>query len=147
MRLWSFHPMHLDDPALRSVWRAGLEAIRQFRGERTWRGRDPHLERWRAHPTPVNALATYLHLIQEHATTRGARFQRPLIPGFSKLDSASIQVTSGQLALEWQIYLSHLRHRDIQTHEVVKEIKPRPHPLFVVVAGEVESWEREGIRC
>jgi hypothetical protein len=52
-------------------------------------------------------------------------------------------VTRGQLAIEWQHLLAKLATRDPARGARLHGVRrPRPHPLFRVVPGDVASWER-----
>jgi hypothetical protein len=59
-----------------------------------------------------------------------------------------IQVTKGQLLYEFHILKDRLKTRAPNKYkEVLKETEgrehhPLPHPLFTVVDGEVEFWEK-----
>lgn len=76
MRLWSIHPRYLDPPGLVALWREALLA-RAVLEERT-RGyrRHPQLERFRAEPDPVAAIAAYLRCVHDEAVARGYAFDR-----------------------------------------------------------------------
>jgi len=57
--------------------------------------------------------------------------------------AAVIPVTRGQLMHEWNHLLAKLAVRDPGSYERLAGMtRPRPHPLFRVVRGAVESWER-----
>ncbi|HEX9618478.1 MAG TPA: hypothetical protein VGA03_13780 [Anaerolineales bacterium] len=57
--------------------------------------------------------------------------------------SRRILVTRGQLLYEWALLQHKLQGRDSQKHRELLEVsEPEAHPLFVVVPGEIESWER-----
>ena len=44
---------------------------------------------------------------------------------------------------EWNHLLAKLAVRDPESYErLARMTRPRPHPLFRVVRGAVESWER-----
>jgi len=49
-------------------------------------------------------------------------------------------IHQGQVEYEWNHLASKLRVRNVEWHRRMTE--PRVHPLFVIVEGEVESWER-----
>jgi hypothetical protein len=52
-------------------------------------------------------------------------------------------VTHGQLAFEWQHLTSKVAVRDPAWHERLRGVaEPRPHPLFSIVEGDVEPWEK-----
>ncbi|MDI3330772.1 MAG: pyrimidine dimer DNA glycosylase/endonuclease V [Micrococcus sp.] len=54
-----------------------------------------------------------------------------------------IPVTEGQVAYEWQHLLAKLAERSPEQYAAVREVTaPEVHPLFQVVPGPVEDWER-----
>jgi hypothetical protein len=56
-----------------------------------------------------------------------------------------IPVTVGQLRYEHQHLLNKLRTRSPTHYSVIKELRDiEPHPLFKLVPGDVEPWERRG---
>lgn len=139
MRLWSLHPTLLDRAALVACWREGLLAQAVLAGRTKGYLNHPQLERFRACPDPLRAVATYLRDIRAEATARGYRFDetRVIAPSDASL---RLRVTSGQLELE----LEHLRQK---VRQRAPEWEPRltnarAHPLFDEVPGPVESWER-----
>ncbi|WP_019139978.1 pyrimidine dimer DNA glycosylase/endonuclease V [Noviherbaspirillum massiliense] len=141
MRLWSLHPSYLDPKGLVALWREGLLARAVLRGETRGYRHHPQLERFRAHPDPVQAINAYLCAVHAEASTRGYAFDRSKI---EPCDAVSpIEVTTGQLACEWAHLLSKLAVRSpecyarLATHE-----NPLCHPLFVIRPGPVEPWER-----
>ena len=54
----------------------------------------------------------------------------------------TIRVTSGQLTFEWEHLVGKVRVRSPQWGDTMQAISLRPHPLFVVVEGPKENWER-----
>lgn len=143
MRLWSLSPAQLDSAALRQLWKDGLKAMRLLRGERIGRMHHPQLQRWQELERPIPALFTYLRGLRWAAALRGIRLDRRLLMPCEQLKAGSLQVQAGQLAGEWRLYLAELRRRNIQEWEARRTIQPKPHPLFTVVPGELEVWERE----
>jgi hypothetical protein len=52
-------------------------------------------------------------------------------------------ITQGQLAFEHEHLKEKLRHRDPERFRVICRTRQiTAHPLFVVVAGEIELWEK-----
>ena len=60
MRIWSLHPCLLDRRALVACWRETLLAQKVLRGLTRGYTNHPQLIRFRAHPQPLEAVATYL---------------------------------------------------------------------------------------
>lgn len=53
-----------------------------------------------------------------------------------------LTVTAGQFDDEWQHLRAKVETRDPEWFEaVVVTARPKPHPLFDVVPGDVEPWE------
>lgn len=141
MRLWSLHPCYLDAKGLAALWREGLLArkvlLDQTRGYR----RHPQLERFRQAPDPVAALDAYLMAVCEEATHRGYHFDRDRIaPHPSPIKLA---ITDGQLRYELHHLKEKLKAREpVRYRQIALLNLPRPHPIFEIVSGDVEPWER-----
>lgn len=166
MRIWSLHPSLLDRRALVACWRETLLAQKVLRGLTRGYTNHPQLIRFRAHPQPLEAVATYLSGLADEADARGYSFNRELIgAGESCADKADknsankaenpyasvtlIPVPLGQLEYE----LAFLRHkvagRDPEwEHRLSERLAARgelaacAHPLFEVVPGAIEPWEK-----
>ena len=141
MRLWSLHPGYLDSKGLVALWRAGLLAKAVLNRQTGGYQNHPQLERFQAREHPVRAIEGYLWCVYREARRRGYRFDAAKL-GAKQLCSR-IPVTEGQLRYELAHLLAKLRRRDpAQYRAVIRIDKPKPHPLFKVVAGGIESWER-----
>lgn len=143
MRLWSLHPSQLDRAALVACWREALLAQAVLAGRTRGYQRHPQLERFRAQPDPLAAVGAYLTGLAEEADARGYRFDRSRILS-PATPAATITVTDGQLAREWEHLGAKLAVRSPADAERWGSSAPGPHPLFRVVPGEVASWERAG---
>jgi hypothetical protein len=141
MRIWTLHPRYLDTRGLTAAWREALLARAVLRGLTRGYRHHPQLDRFRAHATPRSAINAYLAVLFEESAQRGYSFDRSR---FGALRPASaIEVTSGQLRHEWQHLLEKLRVRSAKDYERWRAVKrPEVHPLFVVVRGGIEPWER-----
>lgn len=141
MRLWSLHPRYLDARGLVALWREALLAQAVLCGETRGYRHHPQLERFRGSADPVDAIGAYLREVWREAGKRGysfdaSRIRRPAA-------AASLSVTSGQVAHEWQHLLAKLAVRDPARREHLRDMaSPECHPLFQVAPGPVESWER-----
>ena len=141
MRLWSLHPKYLDPRGLVAAWREGLLAQAVLRGRTTGYRAHPQLVRFRRCPASVGAIATYLRGLHAESLARGYRFDAAKISRARY--SGHLHVTRGQLAYEWKHLLAKLVTRDPERHRQLRTVeRPRPHPLFRVVAGSREDWER-----
>lgn len=141
MRLWSVHPVHLDAKGLVALWREGLLAQKVLLGETRGYRHHPQLARFRACGDPVLAIGAYLGIVEEEARRRGYRFDRSKIVRAGTC--APIDVTLGQVGFEW----AHLQHKlrtrapgQFAAQQAIERCAV--HPLFLVVAGDVEPWER-----
>jgi hypothetical protein len=141
MRLWSLHPKYLDTKGLTAAWREGLLAQKVLQGETLEYRNHPQLERFKRQPDPDSAIAAYLTGIYEEARRRGYHFDESKIAGNPAFDP--LPVTQGQLLYEWALLKQKLQARDPQKHgELLLVSEPEAHPLFEIVPGEVEGWER-----
>lgn len=141
MRLWSLHPQYLDARGLVALWREALLAQAVLRGQTKGYRHHPQLARFLAAPAPRAAIADYLRAVHAEAESRGYAFAVQKI-GRAR-GAGSIDVTRGQLRHEWAHLLAKLALRDPAQHERLAGLRrPEPHPLFRVVAGGVEAWER-----
>lgn len=141
MRIWSLHPRQLDRAGLVACWRETLLAQAVLAGRTRGYRSHPQLERFRAQPQPVDSIGAYLAGIAAEADRRGYRFDHGRIISPDAV-VGQIPVTDGQLALEWAHLGRKLAGRSPEFTRVWAESAPQPHPLFVVVPGDVEPWER-----
>ena len=147
MRLWSLNPSYLDSKGLGGVWREGLLAQAVLLGKtKGWKSHS-HLLRFKNHEKPVYAIGFYLLKIYEEANSRGHRYSKLKIVKLSE-NVSPIKVTKGQLLYEFHILKDRLKNRAPNKYKAVlkkierKEHTPQPHPLFIMVEGEVEPWEK-----
>jgi len=141
MRLWTLHPKYLDPQGLVALWREGLLARAVLRGMTVGYRHHPQLLRFRRSGRPRVAINAYLGAIAKEAGDRGYRFDRrkigPMRPGML------LNTTDGQIAFEWQHLLRKLRKRSPRLYEKWRhESAPASHPLFQIVGGRMEDWER-----
>jgi hypothetical protein len=141
MRLWSLHPRYLDRQGLLGCWREALLAQKVLNGLTRGYTRHPQLERFRSCPDPLAAVATFLAGLADEAERRGYHFDGSKIP--PQRFSGTLQVTEGQVRLEWAHLQEKLARRDPAWLANLPNVDlPDCHPLFVVMLGEVEPWER-----
>ena len=140
MRLWSLHPSQLDAKGLVALWREGLLALAVAKGKTHGYRHHPQLVRFTKSRNPANVLDGYLLAVHAEAQARGYHFDR------SKLGAARtrtrLTVTRGQLDYEWAHLLRKLHHRDPAHWARLKDAAPKAHPMFGIVPGPIESWER-----
>lgn len=141
VRIWSLHPHHLDRVGLVACWRETLLAQAVLAGRTKGYLNHPQLERFRNTSDPLATVASYLAGLAAQADLRGYRFDRSRIIADAD-PQRRLSVTSGQVDLEWQHLGAKLAVRSPQDHARWVAASPTAHPLFVVVEGPVESWER-----
>lgn len=141
VRLWSLHPSQLDRAALIACWREALLAQAVLAGRTRGYTRHPQLDRFRASGEPIDTIGRYLTALADEAHARGYRFDRNRIDAQGEA-SGQLAVASGQLDFEWAHLGAKLAVRAPADARRWLASSPRSHPLFVVVEGDVEAWER-----
>lgn len=166
MRIWSLHPSLLDRRALVACWRETLLAQKVLRGLTRGYTNHPQLIRFRAHPQPLEAVAAYLSGLADEADARGYSFNRALIgAGEDSTDKAYkngtdkaenpyasvtlIPVPLGQLEYELAFLQHKVAGRAPEWEQRLSErlaargeLAACAHPLFEVVPGAIEPWEK-----
>ena len=141
MRLWSVHPRYLDASGLVALWREALLAQAVLRGRTKGYVHHPQLHRFCEQACPCGAIAEYLRGVHEEASGRGYAFVAQKIGRAQSSDR--IAVTRGQLMHEWSHLVAKLAIRNPELrHRLAFVKRPQPHPLFRIVAGDVEVWEK-----
>ncbi|MDD3586659.1 MAG: pyrimidine dimer DNA glycosylase/endonuclease V [Thermoguttaceae bacterium] len=148
MRLWTLHPRYLDRQGLLANWREGLlaksvlerwtvdpEASVAYRNH-------PQLDRFKNTDHPCMAIAIYLAEILAESRRRNYRFDD------RKIDVPDVKivipVTAGQIEYERQHLLKKLIKRDPQAARQLSLVQELlVHPMFVVMPGGIESWEKQ----
>jgi hypothetical protein len=141
MRLWSIHPRYLDGKGLLACWREGLLARKMLLGTTKGYQNHPQLDRFKAQADPVGTLDAYLLVVLEEAARRGYNFKREKLGG--QISAHKLAVTDGQLHYEFGHLKKKLQTRNKRKYEELAQVQdPEPHPLFQVVPGGIETWER-----
>jgi len=124
-----------------ALWREGLLARAVLKGATRGYRHHPQLERFRSHAVPRAAINTYLRIVAAEAAARGYSFDlRKIGP---RRRGLKLTTTRGQLRYEWRHLLRKLAGRNPRLYRRWRrERAPEPHPLFRVVRGEIEPWER-----
>lgn len=138
MRIWSLHPALLDRQGLVACWRETLLAQAVLAGRTKGYTRHPQLERFRAAADPLGSIAAYLLGVADEADARGYRFDRTKV--LAAPSAERIPVTEGQLRFELEHLRAKLSQRD--PSRLINLDDARPHAVFKVRPGAVESWER-----
>lgn len=141
MRLWSLHPKYLDAKGLVAAWREALLARQVLAGRTRGYRHHPQLERFRAHPDPQAAMASFLAVLADEGHRRGYRFDGRKVP--RRRGCACMEETEGQLLHEWRHLKAKLRRRAPALARAWRGVhRPDAHPLFQIVPGPVRPWER-----
>lgn len=141
MRIWSIHPKYLDTKGLVALWREALLAKHVLMGATAGYRNHPQLDRFKAMVTPADAINQYLAAVYEEACSRGYAFDREKIDWHFR--PGKMIVTRGQIRYEVAHLLGKLKVRDQARCEVLERLRRiKPHPMFVIVRGEVEGWEK-----
>lgn len=140
MRLWSVHPTYLDVKGLTACWREGLLARKVLLGQTKGYRNHPQLIRFRNSQNPIESIDAFLSAILAEAQLRGYNFDSTKIGHNSQPER--IEVTRGQVKYEFEHLKRKLAVRDKLAFERIRSTTEiAPNPLFIVVDGEIESWE------
>lgn len=141
MRLWSLHPSFLDPKGLVALWREALLAQKVLQGQTRGYRFHPQLQRFQRCLDPLAAISTYLWGVHEEAVRRGYRFDAAKIE--RERQPLRVPVTQGQLNFEWRHLKAKLRSRAPEQYCLARRVQQvMAHPLFVIVPGDIEGWER-----
>ena len=131
----------MDRIGLIALWRETLLAKKVLLGETKGYKNHPQLERFKN--LPITAINTYLFYIHEEAMNRKYNFN------FSKVGKTNLTIkiplTDQQLQYEFKHFLNKLEIRTPDKFKEIKNIKNsnlEPHPIFQIIKGKIESWER-----
>jgi len=143
MRLWTFHPRYLDPRGLTALWREALLARAVLRGKTRGYRRHPQLLRFRSQKAPVGCVNRYLKCVYDESLRRGYHFDRSRLGRVGRC--SRIETTAGQLYFEWKHFEEKLLARNPgHLAEVRRFEQPEAHPLFRIVPGPAEDWEKAG---
>jgi hypothetical protein len=142
VRLWSLHPCYLDSKGLVALWREGLLALAVLKGNTKGYQNHPQLKRFQLARDPLNAMKRYLWPVFEESKARGYRFDSGKLGRIGRC--ATLKVTRGQLKYELEHLKAKLKERDPKRYEAILNVRtPKPHPLFEIVGGPAEEWEKQ----
>lgn len=141
MRLWSLNPALLDPKGLVALWREGLLAQNVLMNKTKGYKFHPQLERFKRTNNPVASIDLYLSYVLEESRNRGYSFSA------SKLSANNIQpkieVTIGQMLYEIEHLKNKLRLRNEKfLDKIPSALADCVHPIFQLVPGNVEPWEK-----
>jgi hypothetical protein len=141
MRLWSLHPKYLDSKGLVAVWREGLLALAVLRGTTKGYRNHPQLARFKEQRDPIESIRCYLQYIYKESLARGYHFDVARVggPGVRRM----IMVTRGQIKFETSHLRAKLKARAPTQYKALNGIDTvELHPLFTLVDGSIEGWEK-----
>ncbi len=140
MRIWSIHPKYLDAKGLVALWRETLLAKHVLEGKTKGYKNHPQLHRFKRVENPLDSISQYLATVYREALERGYKFDNSKF--HQKFVPSTLEVTNGQMQYELTHLLRKLKARDIDRfHKLSNVANLDPHPLFVIVEGEIEPWE------
>jgi hypothetical protein len=124
-----------------ALWREALLARAVLNNPASGYQHHPQLIRFRQQPDPIASINAYLQPVFDEACRRNYHFNaNKLIP--SNYDGR-IPVTKDQLSYEFDHLRKKLALRDPKRYrQIVTISQPEPHPIFMVVPGTVEWWEK-----
>lgn len=127
-----------------ALWRETLLAKKVLEGNTKGYRNHTQLIRFRTAEDPLALINLYLVFILEEAERRGYRFNQEKVNWESCEDcELRIEVSGGQMEYERQHLLAKLRVRDFSKYEeLVGELELAVHPVFELVEGEIEEWEK-----
>jgi len=142
MRLWSIHPSYLDTKGLLALWRESLLARKVLEGKTKGYKFHPQLLRFKNSSDPLMSINLYLKYIFYEAIKRGYNFNKNKIKLYNNIE-ITIFVTKGQIQYEWTHLLNKLKNRDFERYKILlSENYIKPHPIFKVIDGNIEEWEK-----
>lgn len=141
MRLWSIHPQYLDVKGLGGLWREALLAQKVLQGQTKGYKHHPQLDRFKATPNPIGAIADYLRAVLAEAEARGYNYDGSKIAADTY--DGELIVAEGQINHERRHLLAKLWDRDRDRHGILRKCeKIALHPMFTLTAGGIADWER-----
>jgi hypothetical protein len=125
-----------------ALWREALLAQKVLEGRTQGYTHHPQLVRFKNSDNKLKSISCYLYHIYQEAEKRGYNFDKNKIKLFFD-DKAIIKVTTKQLNFEFEHLMKKLQKRDIKTFKQNLTIsKIEPNPIFKVIEGEIEDWEK-----
>ncbi|AEE94719.1 pyrimidine dimer DNA glycosylase [Acidianus hospitalis W1] len=141
MRLWSIHPKYLDAHGLLGLWREGLLAQKVLLGETRGYKNHPQLIRFKRTSDPVLYIGTYLYYVYLEGVRRGYSFNKEKIVKYDL--TLRMPVTEGQINYEFRHLLEKLKIRNPKMYAELLQVKiTEVNPIFFVIKGDVEEWEK-----
>lgn len=141
MRIWSIHPKYLDAKGLVALWREALLAKHVLEGKTRGYKNHPQLFRFKEIKNPIEGINQYLTYVYAEAIERDYNFDKSKIAW--EFIPQILSLNSGQLDFERLHLLNKLKTRDNKKYrELLKVKEPEPNPLFEIIYGGIEQWEK-----
>src|SRR5262249_36546318 len=141
MRIWSIHPRYLDSKGLIAVWRETLLAKKVLENKTRGYKNHPQLHRFKEAKQSLDCISQYLAEIYQETLRRNYSFDKKKFKRHFTV--SSLTVTEGQLDFEINHLKAKLKKRDpMKWREMRVTTQIEPHPLFRVVPGNIEPWEK-----
>ncbi len=143
MRLWSIHPKYLDQKGLVACWREALGAKAALEERVQGYKNHPQLNRFKDCKNPSAQINSYLFFLFKESQDRNYNFDSSKIDFGKTTLAKKMNVTKGQIEFELGHLFVKLQARDPNKLRRLKGmVKFDHHPLFNVVSGPIESWEK-----
>lgn len=146
MRLWSIHPSYLDSRGLCGVWREALLAQNVLLGKTKGYKNHPQLDRFKKTDFPIPYIGWYLSILWEESIIRDYNFDKTKIIDSDYTGLEYLTVTKGQLIYEFNHLQDKLFIRDKKRYDFnignTNDKTLKPHPMFTVIDGDIEEWEK-----
>jgi len=141
VRLWSIHPKYLDVHGFLGLWREALLAQKALLGLTKGYTNHPQLIRFKCTTDPVLYVGSYLYYVYVEGLARGYHLDKSKIIKYDL--TIRLPVTEGQVNYEFKHLLKKLKKRDVEKYKQLKDInKIETNPLFYLVKGEIENWDK-----
>jgi hypothetical protein len=149
MRLWSLHPKYLDTKGLVALWREGLLAQAVLLNKTKGYKNHPQLDRFKSLSDPIHGMSCYLDFVANVAQYRSYSFDYGKVVQSGPPEFPKMTVTKNQLIYEARHLQSKLvngkRKNDVlflSLEQAILNDSLEPHPLFKLIDGPIESWEK-----
>lgn len=141
MRLWSLHTSYLDSKGIVALWREALLAKSVLEEKTKGYRNHPQLTHFKNTGDPLSAINSYLLSIWNESLKRSYKFDESKIGKISFMPE--LTVSTGQLKFELEHLKKKLFVRNKKMFNKIHSlINPKPNPLFRVIKGGIEEWEK-----
>ena len=139
------HPKYLDGKGLVALWRETLLAKKVLEGKTKGYKNHPQLDRFKKCDKPLGCIDQYLSVVYRESVKRGYNFDKTKID--FNFTPTKLAVTTLQMNYERNHLINKLKTRDKKKYqELIYKKELEPHPLFEVIEGSVEEWEKTDIK-